>query len=337
MTEASPQVDSSVPACFGLLWEAVGDSPCVHCTVKNGCLKQFAGVQLPRIRQTLGDNPSLEELCAAAGGVEIDEGAPLRQEAMLIAIDFEKALEKSSSGDGASGNVAESWDDGSQETLQQAYDGDQPKIPVEEQQSEKPAEPEPRRKKRKPPTEEQAVANPKVAKAKRSSKKKKAAAPGAKKKTKRKASSTKAVQNPPKAESAKRARDSASPKGTGKKKKSAPPARAQQAGGKDWMARWRRERKRSPQIGKLTPGCVVRGEYPQYSGTFHEVKVLKGKYQYQEKDYPTLYSVVIAITGTVARPQQLEMAGDQKSRPKGTRPVSNWSAVKFFQTALNDR
>ena len=47
--------------------------------------------------------------------------------------------------------------------------------------------------------------------------------------------------------------------------------------------------------------------------------------------------VVIAITGTVARPQQLATAGDQKTRPKGTRPVSNWSAIKFFKTALKDR
>ena len=76
---------------------------------------------------------------------------------------------------------------------------------------------------------------------------------------------------------------------------------------------------------------------PQYSGNFHEVKVLKGKYQYSGTDYPTLYSVVIAITGTVDRPQQLETAGDQKTRPKGTRPVSNWSATKFFKTALKDR
>ncbi len=264
---ANAMPEENLPPCHGLLWEAVGDSPCVKCTVKTSCLKQFASVRIPMLLEELGGSPTLEELSKAAGAAE-EDGIPLRPEAMLVALDFSKALREHD--DLPSGNVAEAWDAG--ETT--------------EQESEQPAEPEPRRKK-KPPTQEEPVAA-KKAKAKKKAPVKKKASSKAKKKTKKTSSKRKPVENPLKAGPAKRAKVSASSKGMGKKK-SAPAAQAQQSDGqKDWMARWLRERKRSPQIGRLTPGCVVRREYPQRSGVIHDVKVLKGKYEDQSKHYPTL-------------------------------------------------
>ncbi len=147
---ANVMPEENLPPCHGLLWEAVGDSPCVKCTVKTSCLKQFASVRIPMLLEELGGSPTLEALSKAAGAAE-EDGTPLRPEAMLVALDFSKALREH--GDLPSGNVAEAWEAGEPTEPEMVGTGET----IEEQESEQPAEPEPRRKK-KPPTQEKTVA-----------------------------------------------------------------------------------------------------------------------------------------------------------------------------------
>ena len=58
--------------------------------------------------------------------------------------------------------------------------------------------------------------------------------------------------------------------------------------------------------------------------------VRKHHYRYKGRQYPTLYSVVKAIMGT--KPHQKQVRSDG-SRPRGTREMTTWSAVKFFGLA----
>jgi len=103
-------------------------------------------------------------------------------------------------------------------------------------------------------------------------------------------------------------------------------------GSKDWgdqhdKNRWERERKRSPLIAQLTPGMKLTRDW---KGEDIVVIVRKGYYQFQEKKYPTLYSITKLVTGTHEAQCQKRADG---SRPDGTRHLTNWSAAKFFRLA----
>jgi hypothetical protein len=90
------------------------------------------------------------------------------------------------------------------------------------------------------------------------------------------------------------------------------------------LSRWERERKRSPIIAKLTPGMRLSRKW---KGKLTETVVRKGYYIYDDVKYPTLYSVVVAITGTRSSPKQKRADG---TRPAGTRQLTSYSAVRFF-------
>lgn len=96
------------------------------------------------------------------------------------------------------------------------------------------------------------------------------------------------------------------------------------------LARFKRERKRSPLIRQLKPGYVLNREFPLGSGIKHRVVVGKDHYKYRGKEHPTLYSVVKAIMGTKAHKKQCRSDG---TRPRGTRELISWSAAKFFGLA----
>ncbi len=61
------------PECFGLWWEAVGDSPCVQCDVKDQCLDRFTETTLVKARAVL-PNASMDEL---AKKLQVAEAAVL--------------------------------------------------------------------------------------------------------------------------------------------------------------------------------------------------------------------------------------------------------------------
>jgi len=90
-------------------------------------------------------------------------------------------------------------------------------------------------------------------------------------------------------------------------------------------SRWKRERDRSQLIAQLRPGMKLRR---LWEGQTLEVICVKGGYKFQDETYPTLYSVVMAIVGTVPRKKQKRADG---KIPVGTRNLTNWSAPKFFR------
>jgi hypothetical protein len=90
-----------------------------------------------------------------------------------------------------------------------------------------------------------------------------------------------------------------------------------------WTKRYLKER-RHPLIKQLRPGMKLQRKYKK---EIHEVTVLKKFYRYKGEEYPTLYAVTKAITGTKASPRQLTREGD---RPPGTREMCQWSAQRFF-------
>lgn len=50
--------NGELPPCYGLYWEAVGDSPCTKCDARRSCLHAFATLELPRLQARLGDEAS---------------------------------------------------------------------------------------------------------------------------------------------------------------------------------------------------------------------------------------------------------------------------------------
>ena len=90
-------------------------------------------------------------------------------------------------------------------------------------------------------------------------------------------------------------------------------------------SRWQRERERSSLIAQLRPGMKLRR---LWQGATLEVVVLKGGYKFQDQLYPTLYSVVQRIVGTMSRAKQKRADG---TMPTGTREIVNWSAPRFFR------
>jgi hypothetical protein len=41
-----PEANNELPPCYGLYWEAIGDSPCTRCEVRRRCLHSFVTGEL---------------------------------------------------------------------------------------------------------------------------------------------------------------------------------------------------------------------------------------------------------------------------------------------------
>jgi hypothetical protein len=220
-----------LPPCYGLYWEALGDSPCTKCDVRRGCLHAFATNELPRLQNQLDTD---------AGDItKLASVSQVKPQALRVAIAYAQK---------ASNNMPEE--------------------------------------RREPTIDSRAVF--------------------------------------PSTKGGKRRRT------TGHKKRRSR-RRGSPWGKHTFKARWLRERQRCPAIAKLTPGNnIVR----EYKGIEHTVKVLHGRYVYDGKEYPTLYEVTKAITGTRPANKQRRTAGDESSRPDGKRQLCNWSATRFFTAAL---
>lgn len=86
-----------------------------------------------------------------------------------------------------------------------------------------------------------------------------------------------------------------------------------------FQRRWLRERQRSPEIAAIPCGNSVSREY---HGSVHTATCCDGYWLYNGVEYPTLYTVAMAITGA----KEYERADKQAKRT-----MSNWSAVRFFK------
>jgi hypothetical protein len=223
--------NAQLPPCYGLYWEALGDSPCTKCEVRRGCLHSFATTELPRLQSQLGDNAS--DVTKLASVSQVKPGA------LRVALAYaSKAAtrEQETEGDSAANGAGTSATEGGRETAR--------------------TKPQRKRKSRR---------------------------------------------------------------------------RRRPWGRHTFKARWLRERERCPALAALTPGhSIVR----KYKGVEHTVKVLHGRYVYDGKEYPTLYEVTKAITGTRPANKQRRAAGDESSRPEGKRQLCSWSATRFFAAAL---
>lgn len=91
-----------------------------------------------------------------------------------------------------------------------------------------------------------------------------------------------------------------------------------------YARRWTTERATSPLIARIPIGGLLRR---WWEGSWRDVRCKEGYWAYEEKRFPTLHSVVEAITGTKDYPAQIRGG----KRPKGTRKMTAWSARKFFQ------
>ncbi len=344
---------ADTPACYGLLWEGVEGAPCMDCAyVRGGCLQTFVTKRLPILREQLGPNPSLEQLSQAAG---VPQNRPLRPEAILVALDLENKLLKGEVTQTKPGSVGDAWDEGD---TSEPPEQDPPPVQAQtdQQQSDQsgepagpPAEPKTKEKsvaaKKKAPQRKKTAAPAKEPVKKKASSKK-ATKKAAKKKASKKVVAKKKVKNPPKAGPVQRAKVPA------KKKlpaKSAPPAKAQRSGSQDnhlqpstqaekkgWMRRWDQERVKHPTFAKATPGSTL---IRQFKGTEYRVKVYRGSYHLLSTEIwaPTLGMMTTIITGTQTHKKQAKVTGKTKTRPKGTRQLSNWSAIRFWKTAFEDR
>jgi hypothetical protein len=96
----------------------------------------------------------------------------------------------------------------------------------------------------------------------------------------------------------------------------------QQWGVHTYPKRWQRERESNPFVGRIPIGWTLQRVW---KGELHTVTSRTGYWEYQRSRYPTLYSVVAAITGHHDYPGQV-----RNGKREGVRAGTAWSARKFF-------
>ncbi len=341
--------------CYGILWEGVEGRPCMDCAyVRGGCLQVFVTKRLPILREQIKGNPSLEQLSIAAGAPQA-QGRPLKQEALLVALSIEQKLQKGEAAFTEPQQEADldAWATDESKPLEldpppvQAQDEQQKSDTIGEQEA-----PQQTQSKEAPvSTKRKAPQRKKAAAPKAPAKKKKAGAKKAAAKKKKKApAKKKVVENPPKAGPAQRAKAPAKLPPKGKKKpKTVQPAKAQQLDSQDshqrpstqkekasWLRRWEEERLKHPEFAKAVPQSILQREF---KGQLYRVQVHKGSYHLAGTEIwvPTLGMMTTILTGTTTYQRQVKVPGKDKTRPKGTRQLSNWSAKRFWKTAFEDR
>jgi hypothetical protein len=142
-----------------------------------------------------------------------------------------------------------------------------------------------------------------------------------------KAAESNEVLNPPKTTSVQTASDVVDPKTGWFVNPVLEPGREKFWSYRHNLIRWQRERERSPAIAALKINQILETEWPRKSGLVHRVKVLKGRYLYQNRSYPTLYAVTKVIVGVKPRLKQSQIKG----RPPGVRYIPDYSAPKFWR------
>ncbi len=310
-------------SCLGLYWEAIESNDVCYrqCGSKDECLTKFINSTLVAYQKELGDVATPEALARVSG---------IKLEAIQIALATQRERSEviASVTPSRSPVVDVSNVDQSHE---EEVNEDQPrKVPPRKrlQESDEVDKPKKRRKRRKRGVEAGEAGEVVEVEDLEDIKKKPWKQP---RKRRRK---TEGPVNPLKAGSALPVVDPVSHQ-TGE---SVPPVEVQveiRNPSKRWnpkfdLERFKRERRRNPLIRQLPPGYVIEREFPKESGQWHRVVVMRDHYQYNQKKFPTLYSVVRAIAGTRACPKQTRKDG---TRPKGTREMVISSATKFFRLA----
>lgn len=332
-----------IPQCYGEFWEGIQGSACMECHIKDDCLAKFATGRLVKAQQKVGVNASLEALSKETGGIAT--------EAIQLALQFQKNVGlKKSEAPAPPAPPAQPAQPTMPPPQEQASVTAPPPPPPMPQSGTEPQEPE------KAPEAGDEMAKKKTTKksaAKKPAKKtitkkkttKAAAKPKPKAKPKSKAKPKTTAKTKPKAAPKKKGATSRPPKAgvsakpakaPAKSKKGSATSASAQAGDRTWspehdQVRFNRERKRSPVLAQLKPGQTLKREWPPKSGETVEVRVLKGRYKFQDQEFPTLYSAVKEIVGTIQCPKQLREDG---TRPQGKRKLVNWSAAKFFKASL---
>jgi hypothetical protein len=301
-SDGSPQ-----PECFGELWDGVGPRAAVECKQECDfspcCMELTARQALPAAQIRLGAGHSLQDL-AGENAMNISE------ESILALMAYVKG--------------------GANPAPIKEEKPKKKKAPPPDPEPMKAAEPPPpvqEASKVEPPKQEPSAEAPKAEVSPVSKKKATKKAPTKPAKGKKAEKAKAGGPGPQKAPSAKRAKA-----GAGAKVKATPvkpaKARAGSTPSKHWgehtfKDRWERERERSPLIGQLKAGMVLKKVYKDQKC---ECRVLKMGYSVKGETVPTLYMTVLPYTGTVARPRQ-----SPDGKPvEGERQVGNYSAAKFW-------
>ena len=351
-------IPAEVPACFGEMWEAIGESACVGCSLRKECLEKFSRHTLPRKAAELGDKASPETLAAQTGvkmeailvAISHAQNAPGDDEPVVAEIVKSEAPAQAVSAvapppvpppvmsgppppPGGGGMEAPPVVAGS-------VSSDAPPVGAAETRIsaappagavftppgyENNAVPtvvvnDPPQPEVQTEDESEGESEHTVAKKKKKTPAKKKKKAAAKKTPAKKKKATAVTPNPTTAGTAKSAKVSV-------KKKKAPARRAKAQAHGEWgnhtyKERWARERKRTPVIGALVPGMKL---HRTYKGESYTLLVKSGHYLFNSKKFPTLYAVTKAITGTHEVPRK-----NQKGKVVGTKQLCNWSATRFW-------
>lgn len=272
--------------CFGSMFQK-SDGQCMNdCFVRDRCVTRMGTKTIPEIMRSYGGKASVEQVAEELGSDVESVTSVVKITKKQTTIEEELGLSKTA------------------KAQQEPVVLEEPE-PEEESEEEAPEEEaaeaalEPPKKKAK-----------KKAPAKKKAAKKKAAkkAPLAKKKVKEKAVA--AVK-----------KKATKKKAAGKKapKKKAPTGDPAVFGSEAFAHAFTRERGRSELVGLLQPGQKISRDY---KGESYTVTVKSDHYLYNNKKFPTLYSILLVITGEHEYARKL---GDK------TRKMSNWSAPRFFR------
>lgn len=320
-------VEAMDPPCFGLMWDAVKEEGCQGCGAQTRCLEKFATATLPETITRLGKNPGLavlaEELRVSPDAITValeKNGAP--KVARLQAVPPPQPVAPAPVQDAVPSEPAPVA--APEQPVAEAGDAVK-KSGKKEAAAAKKAEAEAAKAAKEAEKKAKAEAKEKAAEEKRAAKEAEKAKKQAEKEAAAKAAEP--TENPSVAAPASPAGVAAEAR---KAKRAGPVAvRADRRLEHPWgehtfQSRWQRERERTPEIAALKTGQVLT---VPFDGKEHQVTVLKEGYQYDGNRFPTLYSIVKEITGTVERQKQLI----EGKRPQGTRQLCNWSAVRFFR------
>lgn len=339
----STPAPSKNPECFGLMWDAATEQTCKGCPGQNSCLETLVTTTLPKALKTLPSNPPLGVIAASLSVSEEAAGVIMEKyqgksgtSAKVVPIKPPAAPPPPVAEAPAPAPVAIQPPPAApiqQPTLVPPAQ-EAPPVPVQatkskaelkaEKDAAKQAEKEAKDMAKQKAKEEKDAAKQAAKEAKDAEKAKAKADAEAEKAAEAPANPTRAtlpaspaveVASPAEAKSADRARVRAD-------RRVATPWGPQTYG-----SRFQKERSRSPLLAALKPGNKLK---ETYKGQEVEVVVKSDHYQYDGKQWPTLYSVVKEVTGTVERQKQLV----EGKRPPGSRQLCNWSAVRFFRASL---
>lgn len=288
------------PECFGQIWDTTGDSPCKGCALASGCFDLFARQTLPQVQKEMGGSKNPDEIGLNMG--VSGEAVGMALSYLASGATVIPAVEPPTS----PGQTAEAITPASAVA---------PAIPEKAVEEPKSAEMPKKKGKNRPqkPGSVTPAKDPGAVKAKTAHTAKEQAAIKQPRRKKEQLSKRRMKARAGRSQARLQKELATKPrKAPGKK----------QVGSGPFGQRCAREKK-NKWVRMLTPGMALQ---KTWRGKLYEVKVLPVGYQWKGQAYPTLYSVVMAITGEREYAKQTRKGG----RPTGKRIMSAWSAPRFF-------